>query len=59
MQYAIKLTMWLIELGGGVGKALSMDHDHDSLELAHRQWSKFTNFDYLTTEIRKFWLWEK
>ena len=34
-----------------------IDHDHDTLDFAHGQWSKMTNFDHLTTAILKFWPW--
>ena len=33
------------------------DHDHDTLDFAHGQLSKLTNFYHLTTEIFKFWPW--
>ena len=35
----------------------NIGHDHETLEFAHDQWSKLTNFDHLTTEILKFWPW--
>ena len=34
-----------------------IDHDHDTLDFSHGQWSKSTNFDRLTMVILKFWPW--
>ena len=39
--------------GGGYGT----DHDYDTLNLPHGQWSELTNFDHLTMVILKFWPW--
>ena len=34
-----------------------IDHDHDTIDFVHGQWSKSTNFDHLTMVILKFWPW--
>ena len=38
-------------------KKVDHDHDHDTLDFIHDQWSKLTNFDHLTTANLKFWPW--
>ena len=54
---ALTMTMTHRNIPGPLVKGQKIYHDHDTLDFAHGQWSKLTNFDHLTTVILKFWPW--